>query len=238
MSTNRQHGRQRFLYSIYDKEHYSQNHDTWNMDTPCKEHESWVMITPTAPLGLRDTVFLFFHFSHWKWRQTRARAFLNRPLKWNCTVPSRTCARVWSTSVFSLTSQAGNFCQLIKLEALLSTELRKDSSRGHDQEWIVFPESYDGTIEFASTWPVSGINWGKMSTPPLSTRIMNEGPFLVSMEHENLCVITIPTVSIPNYAWWLIREHSLECRRKKSFYSVLMVIECMLWVFNMSYFNW
>jgi hypothetical protein len=46
---------------------------------------------------------------------------------------------------------------------------------------------------------------------------------MVSMEHENLCVISIKTKLIPIFAWWLIREFSLDRRKKNSFHSLLMV---------------
>ena len=61
------------------------------------------------------------------------------------------------------------------------------------------------------------------SSTSLSTMVANGGPFLVSMEHENLCIISIPTESIPSFAWWLFREYSLDRRKKNSFHSVLMV---------------
>jgi hypothetical protein len=61
------------------------------------------------------------------------------------------------------------------------------------------------------------------SSTGLYTTVTNAGPFMVSMEHENLCVISIKTKSIPTFAWWLIREFSLDRRKKNSFHSLLMV---------------
>jgi hypothetical protein len=61
------------------------------------------------------------------------------------------------------------------------------------------------------------------SSTGLYTTVTNAGPFMVSMEHENLCVISIKTKSIATFAWWLIREFSLDRRKKNSFHSLLMV---------------
>ena len=61
------------------------------------------------------------------------------------------------------------------------------------------------------------------SSNSLSTMIANGGPFIVSMEHENLCIISIPTESVPTFAWWLFREYCLDRRKKNCFHSVLMV---------------
>lgn len=186
---------------------------------------------PTALWGLRGHCFFIFRTENEPARlEETVEVKLYRTLSY-----SSSCMEYFG--IFT-DFTSWNFLSAQQIGGIVVDRIAMDSFRGHYQEWTVFSESYDGIIEFASTWPASGINWGNMSAPPLSTRIMNEGPFLVSMEHENLCVITIPTISIPNYAWWLIREHSLDSRRKKSFYSVLMVIEYTLWVFSMSYFNW
>ena len=56
-----------------------------------------------------------------------------------------------------------------------------------------------------------------------STIVANGGPIIVSMEHENLNIITIPTDTVHTFAWWLFREYSLDRRKKTSFHSILMV---------------
>jgi hypothetical protein len=58
---------------------------------------------------------------------------------------------------------------------------------------------------------------------PPKTIIAAAGPFTVAMEHDDLVVVSIPTESVPTFAWWIIREYCLDRQRRTCFHSILLV---------------
>jgi len=56
-----------------------------------------------------------------------------------------------------------------------------------------------------------------------ATRVVSSGPFQMTLQHEALCVVSIPPELVPKAAWWLVREYSLDQRDKGGSFSSLLL---------------
>jgi hypothetical protein len=56
-----------------------------------------------------------------------------------------------------------------------------------------------------------------------ATRVVSSGPFQMMLQHEALCVVSIPPDLVPKAAWWLVREYSLDQRDKGGSFSSLLL---------------